>query len=418
MVSPARQFSAAAGEERVLAVVRELVAELGHAAALRSAGLASHLERDLGLGSLERVELLLRLDKAFGTRLDENVLAAAETVQDLVAAVGAATVTRVPDGQEPFGSGAQAEGVAGAAGISSPGRARTSDGLAEGIPSAETFQEVLRHRGRVDASRTHLIFYEDDAEGPSLTFGELLEGADRVAADLAQRGIGRGDTVALMLPTSRDFFLTFAGTLLAGATPVPIYPPFRADRIAEYAERQSAILANAGARLLVTFREAASVAKLLKPLVPSLEGVATAEALAASRAPAPLGPSVHARAGRPGPAAIHLRLDRQSQGRDAHARQSPGQRPSDRRSARHARRRRGRELAAAVSRHGPDRRVAHAAVFRPAGGGAFAAGVSYAAGAMAARVSPLPRDRGRGAEFCLRAGRRENRRRGNRRDWT
>ncbi len=123
-----------------------------------------------------------------------------------------------------------------------------------------------------------------------------MEGAERVAADLAQRGIGRGDTVALMLPTSRDFFLAFAGTLLAGATPVPIYPPFRADRIAEYAERQSAILANAGARLLVTFREAASVAKLLKPLVPSLEGVVTAEALAQSRAPAPLGPQLHSRA--------------------------------------------------------------------------------------------------------------------------
>ena len=77
---------------------------------------------------------------------------------------------------------------------------------------------------------------------------------------------------------------------------MPIYPPFRADRIAEYAERQSAILANAGARLLVTFREAASVAKLLKPLVPSLEGVVTAEALAESRAPAPLGPQLHSRA--------------------------------------------------------------------------------------------------------------------------
>ena len=116
-----------------------------------------------------------------------------------------------------------------------------------------------------------------------------------MAAELVKRGIGRGDRVAFMLPTSRDFFLTFAGTLLAGATPVPIYPPFRADRIAEYAERQSAILANAGARLLITFREAASVAKLLKPLVPSLEGVATAESLIESRIAAPLGQQLHAR---------------------------------------------------------------------------------------------------------------------------
>jgi fatty-acyl-CoA synthase len=280
MVSPARQFNEATDEERVLEVVRELAAELGHESAFRSACPRSHLDRDLGLGSLERVELLLRLEKSFGARLDDEVVAGAETVQDLISAlsvaVGAPARPKV------------SEKAVSAAGISVTGQA-------QGVTAAETFQEVLRHRGRADASRTHLIFYEDDKESSSITFGQLLEGAERVAADLARRGIGRGDAVALMLPTSRGFFLVFAGTLLAGATPVPIYPPFRADRIAEYAERQSAILANAGARLLVTFREAASVAKLLKPMVPSLEGVATAEALTQSRAAAPLGPQIHSR---------------------------------------------------------------------------------------------------------------------------
>ena len=66
------------------------------------------------------------------------------------------------------------------------------------------------------------------------------------------------------------FFPHVCGSLLAGAVPVPIYPPVRADRIAEYAERQSAILRNANVRLLVTFREAARVARLLGPRVPSL----------------------------------------------------------------------------------------------------------------------------------------------------
>jgi 1-acyl-sn-glycerol-3-phosphate acyltransferase len=282
MVSPARQFDASACGDRVLAVVRELLSELGHASALRSAGPASHLDRDLGLGSLERVELLLRLEKSFGTRLDEEVLAGAETVQDLIFAVAAA-------------NGAQGNASVRTETAVTATRGASTD-LAEGIPAAETFQEVLRQRGHADASRSHLIFYEDEGESTALTFGQLFGGAGRVAADLAKRGIGRGDTVALMLPTSRDFFLTFAGTLLAGATPVPIYPPFRADRISEYAERQAAILANAGARLLVTFREAAGVAKLLKPLAPTLEGVVTADALTQSGAPAPLGPQVHARA--------------------------------------------------------------------------------------------------------------------------
>ena len=284
MVSPVRHFDELSTEGRVLEVVRELLSELGHESAARSASPGSHLDRDLGLGSLERVELLLRLEKEFGLRLDENELASAETVHSLIAAVGAAEAAP-PSVSTSEGPASTKSSVPQ---ISSPERA-------EGVPSAETFQEVLRHRGRADAERAHLIFYQDEGKGDSLTFGELLEGAGRVAADLARRGIGRGDKVALMLPTSRDFFIAFAGMTLAGATPVPIYPPFRADRVAEYAERQSAILANAGARLLVTFREATSVAKLLKPLVPSLEGVATADALAASNAIAPPGPPVHSR---------------------------------------------------------------------------------------------------------------------------
>ena len=76
MASPARHFDAAADEERLLDVVRVLVAELGHQTAIASVGPAAHLERELGLGSLERVELLLRIQQAFGTRLDDRVLAA------------------------------------------------------------------------------------------------------------------------------------------------------------------------------------------------------------------------------------------------------------------------------------------------------------------------------------------------------
>ncbi|MGC2526505.1 MAG: AMP-binding protein, partial [Candidatus Acidiferrum sp.] len=92
-----------------------------------------------------------------------------------------------------------------------------------------------------------------------------------------------------MLPTSRAFFVSYAGILLAGAIPVPIYPPFRADRIEEYASRQSAILKNAGVCLLLTFRQAEAVARLLKPRVHSLAEVADAEKLidAADKAPPP-----------------------------------------------------------------------------------------------------------------------------------
>src|SRR5207302_3890742 len=123
----------------------------------------------------------------------------------------------------------------------------------------------------------------------ALTFGELYAAAQRCAAELARRGVPAGGRVALMLPTSRSFFLSYAGILLAGAIPVPIYPPFRADRIEEYAARQSAILNNAEVCMLLTFRRGESVAKLLRPRVRSLQEVADAEKVieAAGKAPPP-----------------------------------------------------------------------------------------------------------------------------------
>ena len=90
---------------------------------------------------------------------------------------------------------------------------------------------MLRYRAKHDAERTHLLITED-VEGQersvTLTFGELYAAAQRCAAELARRGVSAGGRVALMLPTSRAFFISYAGILLAGAIPVPIYPPFRA----------------------------------------------------------------------------------------------------------------------------------------------------------------------------------------------
>jgi 1-acyl-sn-glycerol-3-phosphate acyltransferase len=261
--------------EQLLDVVRGLLGELGNLRAEQSVSLGSHLERDLGLGSLERVELLLRLERALGVRLPDHVMAQAEMLSDVATALLStdAAATLGTERAAPLSISPQSQSGAGAATIA---------------PGFETFQQVLAHRGRADAARAHLVFWSDasndssGAAGATLTFGALYEGAHRFAVELAHRGVSPGDVVSLMLPTSPEFFFAFAGTLLAGAIPAPIYPPIRADRIEEYADRQSAILANAQAKLLVTFREAAGVARLLRPRVPSLDGVVTAAQLLAA----------------------------------------------------------------------------------------------------------------------------------------
>ena len=261
---------------------------------------ASQLDRDLGLGSLERVELLARIETAFGVRLPDRVVSEANTPEDLAKAL------LVVPGAETLEDGAAS---ALRAAITTQKLHREAKDA--GVFSAQTLLDVLRYRATHDTERTHLLITEE-MEGKertvTLTFGELYAAAQRCAAELARRGVPAGGRVALMLPTSRAFFVSYAGILLAGAIPVPIYPPFRADRIEEYASRQSAILRNAGVCLLLTFRQAEAVARLLKPRVHSLAEVSDAEKLidAADKAPPPS----------PGALPLHLTGSRARKGND------------------------------------------------------------------------------------------------------
>jgi len=279
VATPTTQLDATAVRERVLETVRGLLEELGSQGALPLLSPASHLDRDLGLGSLERVELLARLESVFGVRLPDLAAAEANTPEDLTQAILGAPVTDTA--RDDFPSALR---------VSATAQTLHRDAQQAGVFSVETLIDVLRYRAAHDAERTHLLITEDtegEERSLTLTFGELYAAAQRCAAELARRGVPASGRVALMLPTSRAFFVSYAGILLAGATPVPIYPPFRADRIEEYASRQSAILNNAEVCMLLTFRRAEAVAKLLKPRVRSLAAVADAEKLidAADKAP-------------------------------------------------------------------------------------------------------------------------------------
>src|ERR1700729_2915145 len=80
----------AAVTAQTLDILRQLLVELGGQRGLMeltARGPAAHLERELGLGSLERVELMLRLGDACGVRLPDRVVAEADTVQDLIEAI-------------------------------------------------------------------------------------------------------------------------------------------------------------------------------------------------------------------------------------------------------------------------------------------------------------------------------------------
>lgn len=266
-------------EEKVLQVVRDLLVELGSHRALRHLSPSASLERELGLASLERVELLLRLEKALSLKLPEHLLSRAEAVGDLVLAARAAK--------------SQADTSASA----SPGTESNDTLLLQqtGKPTARpggvdawnreggwptTLDEALFHFAERDPQRVHIQLRLENGEMRPITYAGLLSESSAVAAALQQReGVRPGDRVALMLPTGPDFFPAFFGAVLAGAVPVPLYPPWRPDRIEEYARRQSRILADSGARVLVTFQEVGRLARLLGGQVPGLERVVTVGSL-------------------------------------------------------------------------------------------------------------------------------------------
>jgi acyl-CoA synthetase (AMP-forming)/AMP-acid ligase II len=99
---------------------------------------------------------------------------------------------------------------------------------------------------------TGLTFVDLRDRETSLSYVELYARSREIAGGLTARGIRPGDRVALVLPTSPEFVETFFGTILAGAIPVPLYPPLRLGRLEEFHRRTAQMLTVAGAKVLIS----------------------------------------------------------------------------------------------------------------------------------------------------------------------
>ena len=245
---------------RLLALAEAFVRETRPGRVLRVT-LDSSLERDLGIDSLGRAELLLRAERAFTVALPERALNEAETLRDLLG----------------FVLGAGHGGAAAAA--------RDVQVLAvrggEGVPTeARTLLEMIDwHLERYpDQLQIHLYGEDDSAE--DISYARLAAGASAMAAELTGRGLTPGQTVAIMLPTCREYFFSFLGILMAGGIPVPIYPPVRLAQLEDHMTRHAGILSNAQAVMLITVPQAKGVALLLRSQVPSLRHVLTPDEIA------------------------------------------------------------------------------------------------------------------------------------------
>src|SRR5262245_4697426 len=245
----------------LISIVHALVRELRGGRAI-DVSLSSRLDRDLGIDSLGRTELVLRIERAFKVRLSTQVIGEAETVRDLLDALGEA---QAAPHLVPAAAPVAAAAPVGGAVSRSPSEARTLVEVLE--------WHVAQHPDRVQVA----LFGDDLSILGTMTYGQLKESAQRVAAGLVERDIVPGDRIALMLPTSLEFFTAFLGILYAGPVPVPISPPARPSQIEDHLRRQAGVLRNAGARIMVTVPEGLRLAGILRGQVETLDSVETVE---------------------------------------------------------------------------------------------------------------------------------------------
>lgn len=247
----------------LITTAQELLAESGEPYR-REIKLDSSLQRHLGIDSLGRAELFRRIEKKFDVTLPDRLLAEAETLSDILEYLRAAK----PRINQPV----QREIV------SSHGERPHLD-----LGQANTLQDILLMYGQNTPDKTHIYFQHEDGTDEVISYGHLLKTAQRVAYSLRERGLKEGETVAIMLPTTPGFFYSFYGILLAGAIPVPIYPPFRMHMLEAYAKTEARILRNAEVRMLITFEQAEKLSRLLQGFVPSLKEVTTVDQLLQSK---------------------------------------------------------------------------------------------------------------------------------------
>ena len=151
MNSPAEDSAA-----RLLRVTERLVRET-HPGRQAPVALDSPLERDLGLDSLARVELLLRLGREFGAALPEAALAEAQTPRELLRFLGHAAPAAAPQATLDLPQG----------------------GVVPTPESAATLVEALEWHAARTPERAHVLLCEEGERSRSISYAGLRQAGRR-----------------------------------------------------------------------------------------------------------------------------------------------------------------------------------------------------------------------------------------------
>ncbi|HEY5856746.1 MAG TPA: class I adenylate-forming enzyme family protein, partial [Aldersonia sp.] len=105
-------------------------------------------------------------------------------------------------------------------------------------------------RSSTQADPTHPVVIDGDR---TITYAELDDWSDRVAAGLVRHGVQAGDTVVLQLPNIAEFVACLYGVFKVGAVAIPVNTLNKAPEIAY-------IMDHADARVLISHNDTAATA--------------------------------------------------------------------------------------------------------------------------------------------------------------
>lgn len=165
-----KEFSTITTDE-LLSVVHALVKEVHpNFPASQAITLDSIFDKDLGLDSLTRVQLIARIESKYGLALPERIFAEAETTRDLLRAVlKAQSPSTLPEVSQV--------------------KAIKQQQVSGSPVEAKTLIEVLDWHISQHAHRTHIQLYRDSADtGKSINYSQLKNPLQPLPPDFNPRG--------------------------------------------------------------------------------------------------------------------------------------------------------------------------------------------------------------------------------------
>ncbi len=102
--------------------------------------------------------------------------------------------------------------------------------------------DTVRHNPDQTAIQTHL--------GAQVSYSELLDLIERIAAGMVSSGLQRNDRVAIYLNKTTEAVAAFFATSLAGGIFIPVNPVLKPDQVVHILkDSQARMLISSGARL-------------------------------------------------------------------------------------------------------------------------------------------------------------------------